>query len=148
MDRYNIIGRSFVPHPSVTKIIKFGEYGSVPIDQQPAKRFNIDPSTGRPIDDLTAILRAQNMQEQSALMERLTEYKAEFLPADMSDEDALMYMSPRLCQLPSELAEHAESVTRARLHKQEKERLAKLKEEFLKTSVESDDKNDDESKED
>lgn len=116
MDR---IDKNFRFHPSMISPVKYGEKDSVPIDQQPAQRFNIDPMTGRPMSDITAILRAKG-KEQDHLLENLTEFKATYLPDGISDEEALKYYKPRLCQMPSELAEYTEQVTRERLERDKK----------------------------
>lgn len=87
--------------------VKFGDGDSVPINQDPSKEFNIDPSTGRPMQQITALLRAQKASEQMAILDGLEEFKSNYLPDDMSNEDAIRFMMPRYCQLPSQVAEFA-----------------------------------------
>lgn len=123
MDRIN---KSFRFHGSLTEVVKYGEKDSVPIDQLPKERFNIDPMTGRPMSDITAILRAKGSEQQN-LLANLEEFKADYLPEGISDEDALKYYKPRLCQLPSELAEYSDHVISERL--EEAKKKAKLEEE-------------------
>lgn len=102
--------------------IEFGEDGSCPIDQTPAKEFNIDPTTGRPYSDISLIMRAQSNLQQKQMLAELQEFKSEFLPKDISDEDAVKFQRPRLCQSPSELAQFQEAVTSYNLEQAEKAR--------------------------
>lgn len=120
MDR---IRKNMVPHPSISTTFKYGDKGTCPIDQQGVQRFNIDPTTGRPILDLTVVLRSQGLEQQKMLAE-LGEFKATYLPEDISNEDALKYYKPRLCQLPSELAEYNEMLTKQALDEQAKKKSA------------------------
>lgn len=133
MDR---ISKNVSFHPSVMISNKYGVGDSVPIDQQAAKEFNYDLASGRPLSDITAVIRAQGLDKQRLLAD-MTEFKAEFLPDDISDADVLKYAVPRLTQLPSELAEYQAALTKARLEeeisKKEQEDLNKLREAFLKT---------------
>ena len=124
MDRISL---NVVFHNTCVGRVKFGTSDSVPVDQQPCASFNFDPASGRPISDITAILRAQGLDKQRLLAD-LQEFKSEFLPADMSDTDALKYAIPRLCQLPSELAEFQEELTRQKLADSERlEREKRIK---------------------
>lgn len=119
-------------HSSILFIPAFGSGDTIPIDQQPVKKFNIDPATGAPMSDITAVLRSQGL-DRERLLANLEEFRADFLPEDISNEQALKYMNPRLCQLPSELAEYSEFITEKRL---EEKRLAdevKDMEEFKKS---------------
>ena len=113
-------------HRSMALSVPYGTLDSVPIDQQAVKGFNIDPMTGRPVYDMTAVIRSQGLEQQRLLAE-LDEFKAQFLPEDVTDEVAVKYLKPRLCQLPSELAEYQETIVKARL--QEKEDAARKEEE-------------------
>lgn len=107
--------------------ISFGEKGSVPIDQSPAQDFNIDPATGRPVSDISKLVRAQNKMELNKALNDIEEFKAATgLPDEITDEQALDYVNPRLCQLPSERFALVEEMTQAKLDKAEKERAAKL----------------------
>lgn len=134
MDRIN---KNFCFHDSLLEVVKYGEKDSVPIDQQPAQSFNIDPMTGRPMSDITAILRAKG-SEQNNLLSNLEEFKADYLPEGISDADALKYYKPRLCQLPSELAEYSEKVTSERLEEAKKAKeLAEQEELFKKLEEEA-----------
>lgn len=85
--------------------VKFGDKGSVPINQGPSKDFNIDPHTGRPMQQITALLHAQSAAEQMALFSGLEEFKSNYLPDDISNEDAIRFMMPRYCQLPHQISE-------------------------------------------
>lgn len=135
-------------NPLMIETVKYGELDSVPIDQQSARDFNIDPTTGFPMDDITAILRSSQLEARMTLAD-LQEFKADFLPADMSDDDALKYYQPKFCQLPSELAELSERITKERFEewkrdnqRQQDEEEENLYKEFLedykkKKSVES-----------
>lgn len=102
MDRVICFSPSY--HPSILEEINFGELGSCAVDQSPCLPFNIDPETGNPMSTIDVILKAQGLEQRRAL-ESLQEYKGTFLPDGISDIDALRYAVPRLCQLPSELAE-------------------------------------------
>lgn len=133
MDR---ISKNVVFHSTCIGRVKYGSSDSVPIDQQPSAKFNFDPASGRPISDISAIIRAQGLDKQRLLAD-LTEFKADFLPADVSDVDALKYAIPRLCQLPSELAEFQEELTRQQLEEDKRKRsdeeVKKLRDAFLKS---------------
>lgn len=127
MDRALI--HSFNPHPSTVELVAFGTKDTCPIDQSPVQSFNIDPATGNPMSTIDVILKAQGLEQRQAL-DMLTEYKSSFLPENISNEQALKYAVPRLCQLPSELAEWQESITKKELEiaeqKANEERLRKL----------------------
>lgn len=118
--------------------VEYGSYKSCPIDQQAVRSFNIDPVTGRPVSDMSAILNSKGLEQQRLLAD-LQEFKADYLPADVSDEDALKFMLPRLSQLPSELADFQEQVTKARLEEEKVKQREKELEEYRK-SLESDEK--------
>lgn len=133
MDRI-FINQSF--HPTVTFVGVYGKGDSVPVDQQPCKDFNIDPATGRPMSDISAVLRANKLDQQRLLAE-MTEFKADYLPSDISDVDALKYAVPRLAQLPSELAEYSEALTSARLEEAKESQRLKDLEEFKKSLSDS-----------
>lgn len=100
-------------HPTLSECVDYGDLDSVPVDQASCQSFNFDPATGLPMSDVTAILRADALQARVKLAE-LQEFKAEFLPAETTDEDALKYYQPRLAQMPSELAELAEDIAKQR----------------------------------
>lgn len=118
-------------HPTIVASVKYGEYGSCAIDQQPVQKFNIDPATGRPMDVMTSVLKSKGLEQQRLLSE-LQEFKADFLPDGISDTEALKYYKPRLCQLPSELAEYSEALTQQQLEKAEKDKKAAEQTDFLK----------------
>lgn len=126
MDKIKI-RTSFVSFPSPI----FGEGDTCPIDQSPAKDFNIDPYTGRPTEEITKAMRAQTAAEQQTLFMNLTQYKGDFLPESVEPREALKFMKPSLCQLPSELAEWQESLTKFELdtakQKQDAEELDKIR---------------------
>lgn len=100
-------------NPLLHSVVHYGEDDCVPVDQQSVRDFNIDPATGFPMSDITAILRSSQLEARMNLAD-LQEFKSDFLPADMSDADALKYYQPKFCQLPSELAELQERITKER----------------------------------
>lgn len=108
--------------------VRFGEKGSVPIDQTPAQSFNLDPATGRPMSDIQRLTKLQDNYALQTQFAQLKEFKTQFLPDDVSNEDALKFMCPRYSQLPSELLEYRDNLLRDHLSKeqakQQKEVLA------------------------
>ena len=100
--------------PMFMEQVNYGELDSVPLDQQSIQDFNFDPKTGMPCYDITALIRSSKLDQRAALA-NLEEFKGDFLPEDISDEDALKYSYPYYAQLPSELAEMTEKVTRLRI---------------------------------
>lgn len=86
---------------------KFGEGDSVPINQNPSQSFNVNPDTGRPMSVITSLLRSQNAAEQMAILNGLDEFKSDYLPEGISNEDAIKFMMPRYCQLPSQISDFA-----------------------------------------
>lgn len=118
MDKRQVFNTSYLNHAS-KHIIKYGEKGSLPIDQSMSKKFNIDPATGRPMSDVQRLVKMQNDVEMQRCFAQLDEYKSNFLPKDMSDDDALMFMCPRDKQLPSELLSYREGLTKYRLQQHE-----------------------------
>lgn len=139
MDRISLNSR-FV---SVSPV--FGKRDTCPIDQMPARSFNIDPYTGRPMEEITKVMRAQTAAEQQTAYLNLVQYKGDFLPDDTSAKTALKYMKPSLCQLPSELAEFAEYVAdrdmqaaqKLKKEQEEKEYLEKLEKQLLENAQSS-----------
>lgn len=115
-------------HASLSERVAYGDQDSVPVEQSSCKDFNFDKSTGFPMSDMTAILRADAMAARVKLSE-LQEFKAEFLPAETTDEDALKYYQPRLAQMPSELAELSEDIARQRWEDYKKDKETKDSEE-------------------
>lgn len=99
--------------------VKFGEKGSVPIDQTCSQDFNIDPNTGRPMSDIQRLVKMQDSYAMQSVFAQLNEFKSNYLPAETSDEDALKYLCPRLSQLPSELLSYKDGLTKMALEKQE-----------------------------
>ena len=138
MDKNNSI---IVFDESITYNAEFGKGDTVPVDQQPVLKFNIDPSTGCPMSDLTCLLRSQGL-ERERMLANLEEFRADYLPEDISDEQALKFLAPRLAQLPSELAEHVEFVTSKRLEEQKKLAEQKELEDFKKSLLEKEDEHD------
>lgn len=88
----------------------FGDHDSCPICQTPAQEFNVDAATGRPMEDITALIRASDDLEARRLVNAMPEFKSDSLPENMSDSDAIKFMKPSLCQLPSELKRFHESI--------------------------------------
>lgn len=139
-----VVSNFRIPAESLSYSPVYGKGDTCPIDQQPVAKFNIDPATGRPMSDLTAVLRSQGL-DRERLLANLEEFRSEFLPDDISDSDALKYQNPRLCQMPSELAEYSEFVTQKRL--EEKKKLDDAKEfELFKESLKKKDDDDDSTK--
>lgn len=92
---------------------KFGEGDSCPIDQSPAADFNIDPDTGRPMSDITKLVRAQTQFEKDRIYKDLVQHPDEKGIAFDDKEslaNSLKFAVPRLTQLPSELADYTESL--------------------------------------
>ena len=108
----------YTRHQRITAV-KFGERGSVPIEQAPAKDFNLNPDTGRPMSDIQRLVRIQNDVAMQAAFSQLQEFKANFLPAEISDADALKFACPRLAQLPSELLSYREGLTKFKLQQEQ-----------------------------
>lgn len=120
MDRINL---SFVKTSLLaSEVVPFGELDSCAVDQSPSKEFNIDPTTGRPISDITCILRAKGLEKQQLLAD-LPQNEATYLPDDANEDDVLSELPDRNAQLPSELAEHTERITSRRLEQAERKRL-------------------------
>lgn len=89
---------------------EFGCPDCCPIDQTPSRDFNIDPTTGRPMEEITRVMRCQTQAEMQNSLMNLPVFSSEYLPDDISARDALKFMKPSLCQLPSELAEWSEAI--------------------------------------
>lgn len=132
MDRINIKNHSSIQLHFASRPA-FGQKGSCPIDQYYSQEFNIDPQTGRPMSDITALMRCQNQVEMQAAFAALSDYKSNFLPDDISDGDALPFLKPRLAQMPSELLEWRGKLDEKHLQeetlKQQQEETAKLEKE-------------------
>lgn len=119
--------------------VKFGDAGSCPVDQKPSMDFNIDASTGRPMEDITALIRASDDLEARSLANSMPDFRSSSLDDDVSDEDAIKFMKPSLCQLPSELKRFHESVGQFMLdkkaeleNKKKEERQAAIDESIIK----------------
>ena len=127
MQKRNFINTAYM-RAVVSTAPKFGEKGSVPLDQTPSKSFNIDPNTGRPMSDVQRLCKMQSDLEMQAAFAQLPEFKTKYLPEGMSDVDALKFVCPRLAQLPSELIEYREGLARYQIAQSQlaKEREAKL----------------------
>lgn len=122
MDRIRF--NTFQPHVSMVKPVVYGKGDSVPIDQQSAQVFNIDPATGRPICDLTLIMRANNKFEQEKILANLPEFEKTYLPDDVSDEQAIEFACPRLTQLPSEKVDFQTNLMRQRIEREKAQKQA------------------------
>lgn len=117
MDRFSDIQKmatAVCRPPLYYDVVPYGEGDTIPVDQQSLQVFNWDERTGMPMYDITALIRSDKLAQRDILA-RLNEFKADFLPEDISDEDALRYFQPSLCQMPSELAEYTERVLRGRI---------------------------------
>lgn len=115
----------------------FGDKDSCPICQNPAQDFNIDASTGRPMEDITALIRASDDLEARRIVNAMPEFKSDNLPDDMSDADAIKFMKPSLCQLPSELKRFHESIGQFMIDKKQElvDKLKAEKEQRLNDAV-------------
>lgn len=115
----------------------FGDKDSCPICQNPSQDFNIDASTGRPMEDITSLIRASDDLEARRIVNAMPEFKSDNLPDDMSDSDAIRYMKPSLCQLPSELKRFHESIGQFMIDKKQElaDKLKAEKEQRLNEAV-------------
>lgn len=130
MQKRNFVNTGYVRHIVFTAP-KFGEKGSVPLDQTPSKEFNVDPNTGRPMSDVQRLCKMQSDFEMQALFASLPEFKTKFLPDNMSDSDALKFVCPRLAQLPSELLSYRENLIKYQIAQEklaEEKRVKSLRE--------------------
>lgn len=94
--------------PVIYMMAEYGKGDSCPIDQSPVEDFNIDPSTGRPMSDITKLVRAQSQYEKDQILKHLDERPiGDFMTLEQVKNE-LKYGKPRLAQLPSELADYAE----------------------------------------
>ena len=118
MDKRQVFNKSYF-HRAFVSRVKFGEKGSIPMDQSYSKSFNVDPNTGRPMNDVQRLVKEQNDLAMQAAFAQLHEFKSEFLPKEVSDSDALKFMCPRLAQLPSELLSYKEGLTKYQLKQQQ-----------------------------
>lgn len=115
MDKY--VANQHKLHYSIAEPIEYGKKDSVPLDQSAVQPFNIDPTTGRPLYDLTAILRAQTKADQQKILDSMVTFDSDFLPDDITSDMALEYSVPRLAQMPSELAELTEKINEVKFKK-------------------------------
>jgi len=96
--------------PVIYLMAEYGKDDSCPVDQSPVEDFNIDPSTGRPMSDITKLVRAQSQYEKDQILKHLDERPVgDFMTLEQIRTE-LKYGKPRLAQLPSELADYAEFV--------------------------------------
>lgn len=127
MDRIRVkVATSGLPNPV------FGKRDTCPIDQMPAKTFNLDPYTGRPMEEITRVMRCQTVAEQQTAFMNLVNYKGDFLPDETTAKEALRYMKPSLCQLPSELAEWQEALATSDVSKEIQKKRDEEDEEYRK----------------
>ncbi len=115
----------------------FGDSDSCPICQNPAQDFNIDAATGRPMEDITSLIRASDDLEARRIANAMPEFKSDNLPDDMTDADAIKFMKPSLCQLPSELKRFHESIGQFMIDKKQElaDKLKAEKEQRLNDAV-------------
>lgn len=115
----------------------FGDNDSCPICQTPAQDFNVDAATGRPMEDITALIRASDDLEARRIVNAMPEFKSDSLPDDMPDSDAIKFMKPSLCQLPSELKRFHESIGQFMIDKKQElaDKLKAEKEQRLNEAV-------------
>lgn len=97
--------------------VPYGKKGSFPIDQTPAKPFNIDPDTGRVMTDIQRLIKMQDAVAQQAFFAQLPEFKSNFLPSDMSDEEAVGFIKSRHLQTKSEILDYKEGLAKRALEK-------------------------------
>lgn len=90
--------------------VNYGEADSCPIDQSPCEDFNINPDTGRPMSDISRLLRAQTKYEQTEMLKRMEERPIGEVMTKEQLVHSLKYAQPRLAQLPSELADFTENL--------------------------------------
>lgn len=128
MDKRNFVNQSFIRHSIATRK-RYGAKGSFAIDQTPSLPFNIDPDTGRPMSDIQKLVKIQDAVNQQALFSQLKEFKGKYLPADMTDEDALVFIKSRHCQTKSELLDYKTGLAKYQLEQQQKLASVKAKEE-------------------
>lgn len=95
----------------------YGQKGSLPIDQTPAKDFNVNPDTGRPMSDIQKLVKMQDAVEMQAAFANLPELKAQFLPEGTTDEDAIRFTHPKLAQMPSEMAHWKQAIGKYQVQK-------------------------------
>lgn len=105
-------------HHIISTKVRYGDKGSCPIDQTPAKDFNVDPHTGRPMSDIQRLVHIQNDLQLASEFAQLQEFKPKYIDKEMSDADALKYAIPRMCQLPSELLDFRVKQAKELLDKQ------------------------------
>lgn len=115
----------------------FGDPDSCAICQNPSQDFNVDAATGRPMEDITSLIRASDDLEARRIVNAMPEFKSDSLPDDMSDEDAIKFMKPSLCQLPSELTRFHESIGKFMLDKKQElaDKLKADKEQRLNDAI-------------
>ena len=99
--------------PVIYMMAEYGKDDSCPIDQSPVEQFNIDPSTGRPMSDITKLVRAQSQYEKQQILKQLDERPLSDVMTLEQIRNELKYGKPRLAQLPSELADYAEYAYKA-----------------------------------
>lgn len=117
MDKRKIFNKNSVKRARIIAV-QFGKHGSIAIDQTPSMKFNIDPSTGRPMTEIERLVRIQDSVAQQALFSQLREFKSQFLPADMTDEQAIMFQKSRHCQTKSELLAYRDGISRYNLQQE------------------------------
>lgn len=101
--------------------VKYGDDDSCPIDQSPAEKFNIDVTSGRPMSDITRLMRCQSELEKNNIFKSLQERKGLEGFTDIKKlEHDIKYHRPWLAQLPSELLEYTEDVFKRSLDAKEK----------------------------
>ena len=99
----------------------YGEHGSLSIDQTPAASANINPRTGFPYSDMQKIMMQTDISERRRLLDNMQSYKDDFLPDNVSAEDAVKYMNGSNMQLPSEFTEEVERFTSQWVENKKKE---------------------------
>lgn len=108
--------------------VQYGRKGSFPIDQTPSQPFNIDVSTGRPMTEIERLVKIQNSVNQQAFFASLSEFRSNFLPDDVTDEDALTFIKSRYCQTKGQLLDYKEGLAKYQLDQQAKlDKAAALK---------------------
>lgn len=128
MDR---ISRSVSFHGTICMSVDYGSRVCVPIEQQMAEPFNIDPATGRPVDDISAFIRSQGL-EQRRILDSLNPVESTYLGEDITDEQAVSDCVGRYCQLPSEFAEFTEQQVRRQIEEELRKQQNLSDEEFNK----------------
>ena len=102
---------------------KNGKPLTLPLDQIYSQDFMLG-SNGFPMNDITAIVRSQNVQEMNSLLAQCAQLRMKSPDnKDKSDEELLNELHPRHWQTPSEVMEIAQQLAARHLAKMAKSLL-------------------------